>query len=268
MSRYSNQKRAKRAAAGKPSAKGKAAGLNPMSEVKARKEAMNAAIASVDPARYAAALLGWLEATAYLRARASGGAGDKIAFLTAGAFAEPKVRAVADDAMFAFCMAAALADKGPAVDDVAALLVERFGDIYPGMEALACCREAKPTGDALDDKTGEILKVLIAGKALDPRDVWNAGLRLLEKARGSNFGQELTDLLAKWHRDRWKHIITQQLFNVTRPRATVPPIEEALNETRNDQCFIAALLLAAAEAVDLELDEAYSAHLQGLAKRG
>jgi len=267
MSRYSNQKRAKRAAAGKPPAKGGSASRpNPMSDVKARKEAMNAAIAGVDPARFSAALLGWLEATSYLRARANGAAGDKIAFLTASDFTEPKIRSVADDAVFAFCMAATLTGKG-GVDEVAALLTKRYGEGFPGFEALDCCSHGTPTGNALDDKIGEILKDLIAGKALDPRDVWNAGLRFLEKARSSNFGQELIDPLAKWHRDRWKHIITQQLFNVTRPRATVPPIEEALNETRNDQCFIAALLIAAAGAVDLELDEAYSSHLQGLAKR-
>jgi len=268
MSRYSNEKRAKRAAAGKPSRKGGASqAASAVSDVKQRKEVMNAAIAAADPARFAAGLLGWLEATAYLRAKAAGTAGNKIAFLTAADFTDLKIRTVADDAVFSFCIAAALTGKGAAVDEAAVLLVERYGENYPGIAALACCRQGTSTGNALDDAVGEILKELMAGKSLDPRDVWNAGLRLLEKVRGSNFVKELTDLLAKWHRDRWKHVITQQLFNVTRPRATVPPIEEALNETRNDQCFIAALLIAATEAVDLELDEVYSAHLQGLAKR-
>ncbi len=274
MSRYSNQKRAKRAAssAAAPSiaqaASKPGAGPAAMSDVKQRKDWMNSAITLVDPASFAEHLVGWLEATAYLRARSEAATSkDQILSLSAADFDKAPVRAVADDAVFAFCIAAALNADRPAVEKLESLLAERFGQNFPGIAALECCLRGTATGDALDTTAGAFVKDMLDAKAFDPRDIWNAGLRFLEKARQSNFGQELIAALAKWHRDRWGHIITQQLFNLTRPRATVPPIEEMLGDSRNDQAFIACLLIAATGAVDLELDEAYRAHLQGLARR-
>jgi hypothetical protein len=278
MSRYSNQKRAKKAAAsGKPVLSGKGA-VRPdaMTDVKQRKEWMNSAIIQLDPALFTDHLVGWLEATAYMRSRAEAAQSkDPIAALggaipqfTSADLDQPQLRSVADDAVFAFCIAAALQSNGAIVDRLGALLTERFGANFPGSLAFGSCRNGSETGEALDDAVGIIIKNMLDEKALDPRDVWNAGLRLLEKSRKSNFVQELIGALAKWHRDRWGQIITQQLFNLTRPRATVPPVEDALRDDRNDQSFVANLLIAATGAVDLEFDEAYGAHLQNLARRG
>ncbi len=166
-----------------------------------------------------------------------------------------------------FCIGAALATNGAAVEKLEGLLSERFGADFPGAPVFACCRRGVETEDPLDSAVGLFIKDMLASKAFDPRDIWNSGLRLLEKVRKSNFVQELIGALAKWHRDRWSQIITQQLFNLTRPRATVPAIEEVLKDDRNDQSFIACLLISATGAVDLELDEAYGAHLQSLARR-
>jgi hypothetical protein len=281
MSRYSNQKRAKKAAAsGKPVLSGKSASKtiarpDAMTDVKQRKEWMNAAILQRDPGLFADHLVGWLEATAYMRSRAEAAQSkDPIAALGSAIpqfanadLGQPPLRSVADDAVFAFCIVAALHADAAAVDHLADSLSERFGADFPGIAALSCCRRGTQTGEALDEAVGAFIKDMLNEKAFDPRDVWNAGLRLLEKARKSNFVQELIGALAKWHRDRWGQIITQQLFNLTRPRATVPPIEDALRDDRNDQSFIASLLIAATGAVDLELDEAYGAHLQNLARR-
>jgi len=274
MSRYSNQKRAKRAGSSNviPLFKG-APGRNPMSDVKSRKEQMNAAIVGLDPVLFTAHLNGWLEATAFLRSQAEAAKNgapppSAIPQLSNDDYAQPAISAVADDAVFAFCIVAALNADKDAAEKLEGLLSERFGTSFPGAKAMDCCRRGVETGDALDQTVGLFIKDMLAEKAFDPRDIWNAGLRLLEKARKSNFVQELIAVLAKWHRDRWTQIITQQLFNLTRPRAMVPPIEEVLSDNRNDQCFIACLLIAATGAVDLELDETYRTHLQALAKRG
>lgn len=242
-----------------------------MSNVKQRKERMNTAIIARDPAAFAEHLGGWLEATAFLRSQSAAGSdpvAGAIPRLSVSDLKEAAARSVADDAVFAFCLAAALPADAEAVEKLDVLLAERFGEGFPGADALNCCLRGVETGDPLDNMAGTIIKDMLAGKAFDPRDVWNSGLRLLEKARKSNFVQELVAVLAIWHRERWAQIITQQLFNLTRPRATVPPVEDALKDDRNDQCFIANLLIAATGAVDLELDEAYRAHLQGLAQRG
>jgi hypothetical protein len=277
MSRYSNQKRAKRAATiSKTGTSKTGAGPAAMTDVKTRKDWMNRAVTGLDPALFTEHLVGWLEATAYLRSRSEAAAskdpiaelGGAIPLFSAADLEKPPVRAVADDAVFAFCIIAALAADKAAVEKLETSLSARFGAAFPGSAALGCCLRGSETGDPLDTAVGAFIKDMLEAKAFDPRDIWNAGLRLLEKARQSNFVQELIGVLAKWHRDRWTHIITQQLFNVTRPRATVPPIEEVLSDDRNDQCFIACLLIAATGAVDLEFDEAYRAHLQALARRG
>ncbi len=246
-----------------------------MNDVKQRKESMNTAVVQLEPDVFSNHLAAWLEATAYLRSRNEATTGsDPIAALggaipqfSAKDFDDEKLRSVADDAVFAFCIIAALKADGAAVDRLETALTERFGSNFPGVTALKCCRNGVATGEPLDDTLGGIIKDMLADKAFDPRDSWNAGLRLLEKSRKSNFGQEVMIALANWHRDRWKHIITQQLFNLTRPRVTVSPIENALGDSRNDQSFIASLLIAATGAVDLELDETYNAHLQSLARR-
>jgi hypothetical protein len=51
------------------------------------------------------------------------------------------------------------------------------------------------------------------------------------------------------------------------PELTIDPIKEALKEERNDQSFIAALLLAAMPAVDMELDEDYMGLVKSVARR-
>ncbi len=243
-----------------------------MTDVKTRKDRMNKAVSGLDSALFTEHLVGWLEATAYLRSRSEAvGSKDQtgaIPSFSAADLEKPPARAVADDAVFAFCISAALNADKAAVEKFEASLSARFGAAFPGSAALGCCLRGTETGDPLDSAAGGFIKDMLEAKAFDPRDIWNAGLRLLEKVRQSNFVQELIGPLAKWHRDRWTHIITQQLFNVTRPRATVPPIEEVLSDKTNDQCFIACLLIAATGAVDLELDETYRAHLQGLARRG
>ncbi len=246
-----------------------------MTDVRQRKESMNAAILQSDPALFADHLVGWLEATAYMRSRTEAAQSkDPIAALGSAIpqfgsadFDKPQLRSVADDAVFAFCIVCALRSNAAAVDELEALLTKRFGADFPGILAFGCCRKGIETGEALDDAVGIIVEDMLDDKAFDPRDIWHAGVRLLEKSRKSNFVQELIGVLAKWHRDRWGQIITQQLFNLTRPRATVPPIEDALRDDRNDQSFIAKLLIAATGAVDLGFDEAYGEHLQNIARR-
>jgi hypothetical protein len=241
---------------------------DPMTDVKIRKEWMNSAINRQDPALFAEHLIEWLEATSFLQSRnVKARPETAIPRFSKADFKKDSVKGVADDAVFAFCMAAALQNNGKTVADLQSKLAAQFGNDFPGWMALICCLRGTETGNALDDAVGQVLKGMIEGKALDPKDIWTSGLRLLEKSRKSNFVQELVLLVAKWHRTQWGLVINKQRFNLTNPRATVPPIEEALGIHLNDQPFIANLLLSAAAAVDLELDEAYQHHLKSIARR-
>ncbi|WP_245276331.1 hypothetical protein [Methylocapsa aurea] len=236
-----------------------------------RKESVNSAISSHDPSALAQHLMGWLEATAYLRVLPTL---EKLSLprgvipnLSAVDLREESVREVADDTAMAFCIAAGLNHDHDAVVKLHQLLTKQMGPLYPGSSAIAHCLQTIDPIVTLDDAVGQALKAMIEGKALDPKDIWNAGLRLLQRLRSSNFVQELAPILAQWLRRQWSAAIDQQRFNLVRPRTSIPPIEAALADPTNDQSFIAALLLASADAADIEIEADYRRQLEAIARR-
>jgi hypothetical protein len=246
-------------------------GATTMDDVKLRKEWINSAINRLDPALFANHLPAWLEMVAHLQSRPVGTRGaaaqQAIPRLTTAELRDPRIRTVAEDTVFAFCIAAILQNQPEAVAKLESELTNHYGLDFPGAAALALCRHGRETENALDDAVGRIIQAWLEGQAFDPKDIWNAGLRLLEKVRKSNFVQELTVMLAKWLRQQWTQILKDQRFNLSYPRVSVPPIETALEVSLNDQAFVASLLLAATGAVDIELEPAYQEHLQAIATR-
>jgi hypothetical protein len=142
-----------------------------------------------------------------------------------------------------------------------------MGPIYPGSSAIAHCVQEIDPIVTLDDAVGQALKAMLDGKALAAKDIWSSGLRVLQRLRASNFVQELAPILAGWLRQKWTLAIDQQRFNLVRPRLSVPTIEAALADPIDDQSFIAALLLASADAADIEIEAEYRRQLQAIAKR-
>lgn len=246
-------------------------GTTAMDDVKLRKEWINSAINRLDPALFATHLPAWLELVAHLQSRPVGTRGEAaqqaIPRLSTAELRDARISAVADDTVFAFCIAAILHNNSDTIAKLESELKDHYGLDFPGARALALCRYGRETENALDDAVGRIIQARLDGQAFDAKDVWNAGLRLLEKIRKSNFVQELSVMLAKWLRQQWTQILKEQRFNLSYPRASVPPIEAALEVNLNDQAFVASLLLAAAAAVDIELDPAYQEHLEAIAAR-
>lgn len=242
-----------------------------MSEVLQRKERINSAIRDHDPSSFAETLMGWLEATAYLRVLPTL---NKLALprgvipsLSAVDLREQSIREVADDAAMAFCIAAGLSGDRDSVIRLHGLLTKSMGAIYPGSSAIAHCMQTIDPIVTLDDAVGQALKAMLEDKALDPKDIWNAGLRVLQRIRSSNFVQELAPLLAKWLRRKWTIALAEQRFNIVRPRLTIPPVEATLADPVDDQSFIAALLLASAAAIDLEIEADSRRQLEAIARR-
>jgi hypothetical protein len=164
-------------------------------------------------------------------------------------------------------MLASIVNDGPAIAVVEKGLTEKYGENYPGSFAIFHYRQDCEKPETLDDHIGMIGRNLIEDKIFAPKDTWNAGIRYLEKMRGSNFVVELTVPLAKWVRKEWTDILAQQKTSLKDPELTIDPIKEALKEERNDQSFIAATLLAAMPAVDMELDEDYMGLVKSVARR-
>lgn len=246
-----------------------------MGELKKRKQALNLAIVYVDPEAYLTHLVGWLEVTNHLSALRSGEAASAadgvIPALSAVQLRGGAVVEIGNDAMFAFCMTAALNRDKAAVDRVEAALVERFGKEFPGSFALRYFRGVIESQVTLDDFVGQAGRRMLAKEILPPplraKENWSAGLRFLEKARKSNFVHEIMYPLAVWHRARWTETQETGMAFLQHIEDSVPVLREVLAETRNDEPFIADLLLKMAPAVDMELGDDVQGYLRSLARR-
>lgn len=249
--------------------------MTDMAELRKRKEPLNLAIVHVDPDSFIANFMGWLEITAFITAERAGEAeipGDGVTpQLPPEKLRNGGVHNVGNDAVFAFCMTAAMKGDKAAVDKVEAALVEEMGKDFPGSFGLWHFRAAIDAPVTLDDFVGQAGKKLLLGDIPPPplraKENWNTGLRFFEKARKSNFIHEIMYPLAKWTRERWTETLEKGVAFLHHIEDNLPVLREALEDTRNDQPFIANLLLKAAPAVDMELNDEYQGFLRSLARR-
>jgi hypothetical protein len=249
--------------------------MTDMAELKKRKEPLNLAIVHVDPDAFIANFMGWLEITAFITAQRAGEASAPPSGMTPTLSADQLkrggVRTVGDDAIFAFCMTAALKADKTAVDTVEAALVESMGKEFPGSFGLWHFRTAIDAPQTLDDFVGQAGKKMLSGDLPPPplraKENWNTGLRFFEKARKSNFVHEIMYPLAKWTRERGTDILEKGVAFLAHIEDSVPILRESLADTRNDQSFIANFLLQLAPAVDMELTDEYQGFLRSLARR-
>jgi hypothetical protein len=249
--------------------------MTDMAELQKRKQPLNLAIVYADPDAFIANFMGWLEITAFITAQRAGEAeipaDGKTPALTPQQLRGGGVHKVGNDAVFAFCMTAALQGDKAAVDKVEAALVESMGKDFPGSFGLWHFRGTIDAPVTLDDFVGQAGKKLLACDIPPPplcaKENWNTGLRFLEKARQSNFIHEIMYPLAKWTRERWAEALEKSVAFLHHIEDNLPILRGALEDPRNDQPFIANLLLKAAPAVDMELNEDYQGLLRSLARR-
>ncbi|CAN5391886.1 hypothetical protein BH10PSE10_BH10PSE10_09590 [soil metagenome] len=249
--------------------------MTDMAELQKRKQPINLAIVHVDPDAFIGSLMGWLEITAFITAQKAGTAptpADGVTpRLSAADFQNNGVQNVGNDALFAFCMTAAMKGDAAAVDKVDAALADSMGKEFPGSLALAYFRADNANPILLEDFVGQAGKKWLQGDRPPPplraKEDWNTGLRFFEKARKSNFIHEIMYPLAKWTRERWTLIAEKEAAFLHHIEDNLPIVREALEDPRNDQPFIANMLLKAAPAVDMELTEEYAGFLRSLSKR-
>jgi hypothetical protein len=242
-----------------------------MSEIIQRKERMDAAIASCDPSHFAQNLLAWLEATVYVRVLPNlqklGLQPGAIPELTEVDLRELSIRTDADDTVMAFCIASALNRDAKAFAELDRLLTVRFGPIYPGSSALYHCNQKIDPIVTLDDAVGQIIKALLEGEALEPKEIWNAGLRFLQRIRSSNFVRELAPLLARFLRAEWSAALNREVSELVDSEKSTARIRLALADPIEDQAFVAALLFASMDAIEMNLDPEYRRQLAAIAHR-
>jgi hypothetical protein len=246
-----------------------------MAELKKRKEPLNLAIVHVDPEAFVAHFMGWLEITAFIRAQRAGDAPPAADGLTPGLSPQQlkssAVHEVGNDALFAFCMTAALKADKAAVDTVETAFLGSMGRDFPGSFGLWHFRGQIDAPVTLEDFVGQAGRKMLLGDIPPPplraREHWSTGLRFFEKARRSNFIHEIMYPLARWTRSRWTETLEKGVAFLAHIEDSVPTLREVLSEPRNDQPFIANALLKLAPAADMELNEEYSGFLRACASR-
>lgn len=244
-------------------------------ELVKRKRPLNLAIVHGDPDAFVAHYLPWLEIASFLTALRLGEAAvpaDGVTpALSAQQLAGGALHKIGNDTLCAFCMTAALkGDKG-AVDAVETALRDQLGADFPGSFALWPFRAEIAAPVTLDDFVGQAGRKLLAGEVAPPPmrngEVWNTGLRFLEKALASNFRSEIVYPLALWTRARWAEVTDKGVAFLAHIEESLPILREALAEPRNDAAFIANLLLLGAPAVEIDLQDDVQGMLRSLTRR-
>jgi len=249
--------------------------MSDMAELVKRKQKLNLAIVYTDPEAFLANITGWLEITTFITAVRAGEAvapaDGSTPALDAQQLKTGAVANVAGDALFAFCMTAALKGDKPAVDKVEAGMVEMFGKDYPGATAMWSFNSAIDSPISLEDFVGQAAQKMLAGEVPPPpmraKENWNAGLRFFEKARKSNFVQEIMYPLARWHRERWTETLDKHISFLAHIEDNVIVLREVLEEKRNDEPFVANILLRMSDGVEMDLQEDMQGFLRSLARR-
>ncbi len=233
---------------------------------------MDTAIRTRDPGLFANHFVGWLEAMSFLRVAPNmkkiGLDPGTIPHFSYVDLREPLVRSDADDTVMAYCIATGLAGDGSGFRGLHNILTQNLGVLYPGSTALAHCNQIIDPIVSLDDAVGQVLKAMLEGESFTAASLWNAGLRVLQRLRSSNFSTELAVLLAVWLRKQWSLAIEDpETYKIARQVVTVPGIRAALADSRDDQPFAASLLSAAFEAVEPLPDPEYRKQLARIATR-
>lgn len=249
--------------------------MTDMAELQRRKKLINLAIVYVDPDAFIANYVPWLEITTFITALRAGDVQAPADGVTPSLTPQQMKGGVAanygNDAVFAFCMTAALKGDKAAVDKVEAALAESLGKDFPGSVAFWSFRSANDSPMSLEDHVGAAAYKMLGGDIPPPpmraRENWNAGLRFFEKARQSNFVQEIMFPLAVWTRAKWSETLEKGVAFLAHIEDSVPVLQEALAETRNDQAFVANMLLKMAPAIEQDLSDDTQGFLRSLARR-
>lgn len=249
--------------------------MTDMAELQRRKKLINLAIVYVDPDAFIANYVPWLEITTFITALRAGDVQAPADGVTPTLTPQQMKGGVAanygNDAVFAFCMTAALKGDKAAVDKVETALAESLGKDFPGSVAFWSFRSANDSPMSLEDHVGAAAYKMLGGDIPPPpmraRENWNAGLRFFEKARQSNFVQEIMYPLAVWTRTKWSETLEKGVSFLAHIEDSVPVLQEALAETRNDQAFIANMLLKMAPAIEQDLSDDMQGFLRSLARR-
>jgi hypothetical protein len=172
-------------------------------------------------------------------------------------FSNTMVRDLADDAVLSFGIAAALRGTADPTLTLQKNLKESIGEDFPGTPIISRWLNIDSALSPLDETISQAIALMRSGAHLEPRAIWEIGLRFFEKVRHSSFRKALAPVLADWLKEQWKRIIANETFRLIQPVQTVPAIEAALSSGKKSEALVASLLLTSAPAVGSPLAVPY-----------
>ncbi|MCE4224620.1 hypothetical protein HCU64_12715 [Methylobacterium sp. C25] len=238
----------------------------PQMEANLRLVRMRAAIERSDGKAFAESLHGYVDAASYL---ASGAAGPPLDLVAADPprgtipsidHGSASAETIAVDAITCFGLRAFLAERHVGLTSLLTELRALLGDRHLGHRLL----DGEDTRPAMHVPNAVCRAIVRTpeGRSLEPRALWWTGMWSIIHLHRSRFSGKLIPVLADWLRERWHHAVEHRSFRLTQPSRTIPPIRAALSEARNDGPFVAALLLAAADAAIHELPSNFRSFLE------
>lgn len=174
--------------------------------------------------------------------------------------------ATANSAVTAFWLSAALSGDSEAIPKLRAALIDKFGQRFPGEEALRTQLLASTSLSELECTVIQAARIVLDDGDPGIFEVWSIGLRWFEWLDRSDYQNHLMPRLAKWLRITWTGLVENQLFRFWNPRRTARAVLETLQCAENDRSFIAALLLASCDAIGASLSVDYRNLLMAIAR--
>ncbi len=161
----------------------------------------------------------------------------------------------AKDAMLALAAAAVCSD----VKDIREQLLNHVGRNQEAEIALRTfidCFEKQtcPKGDAFEITAYNLGRLMKANVYMSPDEMFIVTYRLWEWLPRTFFKDTIEYVIAAYLSRRWREIITNQRFNLKQPMRSVPAMEVALKEPTKGMAKIAAIILAAENAVKHKLN--------------
>ena len=241
-------------------------GLIPLLEFSLRAKLIAQAIASLNAVGFVEYLTKYIETTVYnvnhqqsLKSKFSvvEPLRENIPKLGSYKSDDPMVEKFGMKAILAYGISAILTDEVTAVSELENILIDKFGNAFPGKSVFNFWNNEETLLTDLDQVVAKICKSYSRNDHLTARDICLAGLRFFQWIDQSEFRDALTPILAIWLRSRWNQILKRGKFQLSNPPTTVPPIVECLEVTDNNRSFVAKLLRIGCDAARMPLSSEY-----------